>query len=180
MNLWCSTFHTNISPRAVFNLNSSGPLQFVGKEFSQCSSEITAEFALPRLLRPNNWEKHAQHTHKPRIGQSISIDAPTLLFNAKSTNAATTYCHRWSQDHTRPSFLAPVHLFCAMLLSDVRPCPCKRKKMRHSNSISGIYLKITTKREREIYIYIIYIYATFLSLSFCLKFVVDSDLLPPF
>ena len=119
------------------------------------------------------------HTHKPRIGQSISIDAPTLLFNAKSTSTAqtypsvtlaaaypkpkkvhykikllrsnatrptsrnlcpspmaTTYCHRSSQDHTRPGFLAPVHLFCAnqnrdfldyhrlLLLTDVRPCPC--------------------------------------------------------
>jgi len=63
VNLRCSTFHTNISPRAAFNLNNSGPLQFVGKAFSQCSSEITAEFALPRLLRPNNWEKHPQHTH---------------------------------------------------------------------------------------------------------------------
>ena len=69
--------------------------------------------------------------------------------------------------------------------------------MRHSNSISGIYLKNTTKkererkrerdiererdrergREREVYINI---YAMFLSLSVCLKFVVDSDLLPPF
>ena len=53
-------------------------MQFVEKTFSQCSSEITAEFALPCLIRPNNWEKHAQHTHKPRIGQSISIDAPNL------------------------------------------------------------------------------------------------------
>ena len=62
----------------MFNLNNSGPLQFVEKTFSQCSSEITAEFVLPCLIRPNNWEKHAQHTHKPRIGQSISIDAPNL------------------------------------------------------------------------------------------------------
>ena len=53
-------------------------MQFVEKTFSQCSSEITAEFALPCLIRPNNWEKHAHHTHKPRIGQSISIDAPNL------------------------------------------------------------------------------------------------------
>ena len=31
------------------------------------------------------------HTHKPRIGQSSSIDAPTLFFTAKSTNTAQTY-----------------------------------------------------------------------------------------
>ena len=31
------------------------------------------------------------HTHKPRIGQSSSIDAPTLLSTAKSTNTAQTY-----------------------------------------------------------------------------------------
>ena len=37
-------------------------MQFVEKTFSQCSSEITAEFALPCLIWPNNWEKHAQHT----------------------------------------------------------------------------------------------------------------------
>ena len=30
-------------------------------------------------------------THTPRIGQPISIDAPTLLFTAKSINTAHTY-----------------------------------------------------------------------------------------
>ena len=130
-----------------------------------------------------------------RIGQSSSIDAPTLLFTAKSTNTAqiypsvtlttacpkrsttkssysipmlqnplqeifvpplwqppsTTYCHRSSQDHTRPALLAPASiliyiisyfqrqfcsLFCTiqnrdfldyhrlLLLTDMRPCPC--------------------------------------------------------
>ena len=53
VDLWGSTFNTNISPRVVSNLNNSGPLQFAEKTFSQCSREITAEFALPRLLRPN-------------------------------------------------------------------------------------------------------------------------------
>ena len=43
-------------------MNNSGPLQFVEKTFSQCSSEITAEFALPCLIDPST-EKNMHNTH---------------------------------------------------------------------------------------------------------------------
>ena len=70
-------------------------MQFVEKTFSQCSSEITAEFALPCLIRPSNWEKHAQHTHTQTQDWTIHFDwcsqSVTLLFIAKSTNTAQTY-----------------------------------------------------------------------------------------
>ena len=91
MNLRCSTFHTNISPRAAFNLNNSGPLQFVGKAFSQCSSEITAEFALPRLLRPNNW-KNMHNTHTQRgLDNPFRLMLPFCNVNQHRTNIPFSY-----------------------------------------------------------------------------------------